>query len=182
MLLFVFLKLYLLTFLGEKHKAFVFIPLYFLFKRQIPILSVFTESLDKKLFFNVICILYFIQLLTVIGTLDEIVNAFNHSSLPAPAIVACLAFIFGVMTGMGQGYIAIVMPIVALMAPGNIILVGITMVYGLVGQMITPTHLCILVTVDYFKSSLWKTIGKCAWLSFLTALIFSVWTYFRYYN
>lgn len=159
----------------------VFIPLYFWFKRPISVKSVFTESLDKKLFFNVVCILYFIQLLTVIGTLDEIVNVFNNSALPQAVIVACLSFIFGVMTGMGQGYIAIVMPIVALMAPGNIVLVGIAMVYGMAGQMVTPTHLCILVTVEYFKSRLWKTIGKCGVLSLLMILIFSAWTYWRYY-
>ena len=155
-----------------------FIPLYFWFKRPISVKSVFTESLDKKLFFNVVCILYFIQLLTVIGTLDEIVNVFNNSALPQAVIIACLS---GVMTGMGQGYIAIVMPIVALMAPGNIVLVGIAMVYGMAGQMVTPTHLCILVTVEYFKSRLWKTIGKCGVLSLLMILIFSAWTYWRYY-
>lgn len=158
-----------------------FIPLYFWFKRPISVKSVFTESLDKKLFFNVVCILYFIQLLTVIGTLDEIVNVFNNSALPQAVIIVCLSFIFGVMTGMGQGYIAIVMPIVALMAPGNIVLVGIAMVYGMAGQMVTPTHLCILVTVEYFKSRLWKTIGKCGVLSLLMILIFSAWTYWRYY-
>ena len=158
-----------------------FIPLYFWFKRPISVKSVFTESLDKKLFFNVVCILYFIQLLTVIGTVDEIVNVFNNSALPQAVIIACLSFIFGVMTGMGQGYIAIVMPIVALMAPGNIVLVGIAMVYGMAGQMVTPTHLCILVTVEYFKSRLWKTIGKCGVLSLLMILIFSAWTYWRYY-
>ena len=158
-----------------------FIPLYFWFKRPISVKSVFTESLDKKLFFNVICILYFIQLLTVIGTLDEIVSVFNNSSLPQAVIIACLSFIFGVMTGMGQGYIAIVMPIVALMAPGNIVLVGIAMVYGMAGQMVTPTHLCILVTVEYFKCRLWKAIGKCGVLSLLMVLIFSAWTYWRYY-
>lgn len=158
-----------------------FIPLYFWFKRPISVKSVFTESLDKKLFFNVVCILYFIQLLTVIGTLDEIVNVFNNSALPQAVIIACLSFIFGVMTGMGQGYIAIVMPIVALMAPGNIVLVGIAMVYGMAGQMVTPTHLCFLVTVEYFKSRLWKTIGKCGVLSLLMILIFSAWTYWRYY-
>ena len=158
-----------------------FIPLYFWFKRPISVKSVFTESLDKKLFFNVVCILYFIQLLTVIGTLDEIVSVFNNSSLPQAVIIACLSFIFGVMTGMGQGYIAIVMPIVALMAPGNIVLVGIAMVYGMAGQMVPPTHLCILVTVEYFKCRLWKTIGKCGVLSLLMVLIFSAWTYWRYY-
>lgn len=159
-----------------------FIPVYFLFKRPISLLSVFTESLDRKLFFNVFCILYFIQLLTSVGTLNEIVDAFKNSALPEPMIVAALSFIFGAVTGMGQGYIAIVIPVVALMAPGDIVLVSIAMVYGLAGQMITPTHLCILVTVDYFKSSLCKTIARCAWLSLLLVVIYSLWCYFRYFS
>lgn len=159
----------------------VFIPILYAFKRPVPILDVFLDSLDKKLFFNVICILYFIEILMTIGTLEEIVSAFRTSPLPAPVIVGALGFIFGLMTGMSQGYISIVMPIVALMDPGNIVLVGITMVYGLAGQMMTPIHMCILITVDYFKCRLWKTIGYCAFLSVLMVLIFSVWTYFRYY-
>lgn len=158
-----------------------FIPLYFFFKRPVKVRSIFLESLDKKLFINVILILYFIQILTVIGTLDEIVEVFKNSSLPIPIIIASLAFIFGMMTGMSQGYIAIVMPVVALLSPGDLVLAGITMVYGVAGQMITPTHMCILITVDYFKCSLWKTIAKCGVLSFWMAFIFSVWTYFRYY-
>ena len=48
--------------------------------------------------------------------------------------------------------------------------------------MITPTHVCILVTVDYFKSDLWKTIFKIAVISALMLSIFSVWTYLRYYS
>ena len=53
--------------------------------------------------------------------------------------------------------------------------------WEMAGQMVTPTHLCILVTVEYFKSRLWKTIGKCGVLSLLMILIFSAWTYWRYY-
>ena len=97
-----------------------FIPIFYAFGRKIPIKNVFLESLDVKLLVNVVLILYFIQLLTITGILDEIVNAFNSSFLPQEVIVAALAFIFGLMTGQSQGYIAVVIPIVALMSPGNI--------------------------------------------------------------
>ena len=107
-----------------------------------------------------VLILYFIQLLTITGILDEIVNAFNSSFLPQEVIVAALAFIFGLMTGQSQGYIAVVIPIVALMSPGNILLVATAMVFGLAGQMMTPVHLCILVTVEYFKANMWNVHWK----------------------
>jgi hypothetical protein len=42
--------------------------------------------------------------------------------------------------------------------------------------------MCILITVDYFKSELWQTIKKEALLSALTMLIYSAWIYLRYYS
>ncbi len=158
-----------------------FIPIFYALKRPVPIKDIFIESFDVKLLVNVAFILYFIQLLTVTGVLDEIVHVFNTSSLPQPIIVASLAFIFGLMTGQSQGYIAVVIPIVALMSPGNIVLVSTAMVFGLAGQMMTPVHVCILVTVDYFKSNMWRVIGTCGFVSLVMIAIYSVWTYFRYY-
>ena len=158
-----------------------FIPIFYAFGRKIPIKNVFLESLDVKLLVNVVLILYFIQLLTITGILDEIVNAFNSSFLPQEVIVAALAFIFGLMTGQSQGYIAVVIPIVALMSPGNILLVATAMVFGLAGQMMTPVHLCILVTVEYFKANMWNVIGRCGFISLVMLICYSAWTYFRYY-
>ncbi len=159
-----------------------FIPFFYLLKRPIPILDIFLESLDRRLFLNVFLILYFIQILTVTGTLQDLVDGVRAADLSQPFLFAVLAFIFGLITGMTQGYIAMVLPLVALMDPGNVVLVSIVMAFGLAGQMITPTHVCILVTVDYFKSDLWKTIFKSAVVSALMLVIFSVWTYLRYYS
>ncbi len=159
-----------------------FIPLFYLLGRPVPIKDIFIESLDKRLFFNVFLILYFIQILTVTGTLQEIVDGVQAADLSQPVLFAVLSFIFGLITGMSQGYIAMVMPLVALMSPGNVVLAGIVMAFGVAGQMITPTHVCILVTVDYFKSDLWRTILKCGLVSLAMVAVFTAWTYLRYYS
>ena len=78
--------------------------------------------------------------------------------LPVPVIIGCIAFIVGVLTGISQGHIAIVMPIVAALSMGDLDLVGVAMVFGVAGQMITPTHVCLTITVDYFKSDFFKTL------------------------
>lgn len=159
-----------------------FIPLFYLLGRPVPIKDIFIESLDRRLFLNVFLILYFIQILTVTGTLQDIVDGVQAANLSQPVLFAVLSFIFGLITGMSQGYIAMVMPLVALMSPGNVVLAGIVMAFGVAGQMITPTHVCILVTVDYFKSDLWRTIWKCALVSLAMVVIFTAWTYLRYYS
>ena len=132
------------------------------------------------MFFNVICILYFIQILTVTNVLREIVVAFQSSPLPVPVIIACVSFIIGVLTGMSQGHVAIVMPIVAAMATGNLNLAGVAMAFGVAGQMLTPTHMCLVVTVDYFKSNFFKTLQPVLLTEVIILTVFSVYSYFTW--
>ena len=138
--------------------VFAMIPVLMIFNRYVNIKEVFVGALDYKMFANIICILLFIQLLDSTGLLAQIVSSFENSVLPVPVIIGCIAFIVGVLTGISQGHIAIVMPIVAALSMGDLDLVGVAMVFGVAGQMITPTHVCLTITVDYFKSDFFKTL------------------------
>lgn len=149
-------------------------------KRFVSLKEVVVGALDLKMFFNVLCILYFIQILTVTNVLQEIVVAFQSSPLPVPVIIACVSFIIGVLTGMSQGHVAIVMPIVAAMATGNLNLAGVAMAFGVAGQMLTPTHMCLVVTVDYFKSNFFKTLQPVLLCEVLILTVFSVYSYFTW--
>lgn len=138
--------------------VFAMFPVLMIFNRYVNLKEVFVGALDYKMFANIICILLFIQLLDCTGLLAQIVSSFESSVLPVPVIIGCIAFIVGVLTGISQGHIAIVMPIVAALSMGDLDLVGVAMVYGVAGQMITPTHVCLTITVDYFKSDFFKTL------------------------
>lgn len=151
-----------------------------LLKRPISGKEVIIGAMDWKLLANVSCIFYFIELLTNTHVLKEIVVAFQGLPLPPEVTIAAISFIIGIITGMSQGHVAIVFPIVAAMAPGDINLMGIAMVFGVAGQMLTPTHMCLMITVAYFKSSLFKTIKSVGYMEALILLIFSIYTYFSY--
>lgn len=157
----------------------LFIVLHFS-KRFVSLKEVVIGALDKKMFFNVLCILYFIQILTVTNVLREIVTAFQSSPLPVPVIIACVSFIIGVLTGMSQGHVAIVMPIVAAMSTGDLNLAGVAMAFGVAGQMLTPTHMCLVVTVDYFKSNFFKTLQPILLCEVIILTVFSVYSYFTW--
>lgn len=146
--------------------------------RVVPVKTLFVDALDAKMLANVTAILYFIQLLTVTHILDAIVAAFNAMPLPPQIIIACVSFIIGVLTGLSQGHVAIVLPIVAAMAPGDLTMVGIAMASGIAGQMITPTHVCLMVTLDYFKADFFRTLKDLLVLEFLMLVIFFGATYF----
>lgn len=134
-------------------------------------------AFDWKMFLNVICILYFIQILTVTSILNEIVVAFQSSPLPVPVIIAAVSFIIGILTGMSQGHVAIVMPIVAAMSTGNLNLAGVAMAFGVAGQMLTPTHMCLVVTLDYFKANFFKTLQPIVLIEIIVLSVFSIYTY-----
>lgn len=161
----------------------VTIGLYFvllLSKRQVNLKEIIFGACDWKMFINVICILYFIQILTVSNVLNEIVIAFQNSPLPVPVIIASVSFIIGLLTGMSQGHVAIVMPIVAAMGTGNLNLAGVAMAFGVAGQMLTPTHMCLVVTTDYFKANLLSTLRPVLYCELIILTVFSVYTYFTW--
>lgn len=156
------------------------IPILMVMNRAVSIKDIFIGALDWKLFANVLSILLFIQILDTTGLLAQIVSAFENSSLPIPVIIAVISFLVGMLTGLSQGHVAIVMPIVAALSMGDLTLAGIAMVFGVAGQMITPTHVCLTITVDYFKSDFFKTLAPVIWTQLILLVIFAAVTYLMY--
>ena len=158
----------------------VMIAVLLLTRRFVSIKGVFIGALDLNMVLNIVGIFYFIELLSVTNVLNEIVFAFERSPLPTPAIIACVSFIIGILTGMSQGHVAIVMPIVAALGTGNLDLAGVAMVFGVAGQMLTPTHFCLIVTIDYFKTDIFKTLKPVLYSELLILMIYSIYSYFTW--
>lgn len=156
------------------------IPILMAFNRYVSVKEIFIGALDYKMFANVICILLFIALLDKTGVLAQLVAAFEASPLPIPVIIGILSFIIGLLTGISQGHVAIMMPIVAGLSMGDLDLVGVAMVFGVAGQMITPTHLCLTITVDYFKSDFFKTLKPVLMAQIPLSVLFIVMSYFTW--
>ena len=145
--------------------------------RRVGVKEIFLGAFDLKMTLNICCILYFIQILSVTEVLGEIVAAFQASPLPVPVIIACVSLIIGILTGMSQGHVAIVMPIVAAMGTGDLNLAGVAMAFGVAGQMLTPTHVCLIVTIDYFKADLFGTLKPILLAEIILLTIFSAYTW-----
>ena len=158
----------------------ILIPTFYFLKRPVPIKDIFLEAFDRKLLLNVVMILYFISLLSGTGVLDETLAALKALPLPTPVIFAMLSVLVGLLTGMSQGYIAMAMPICAAIAPGSLTYAGMAMVFGCIGQMLTPVHLCFTISVDYFKADFFQSFKQIFICEAILAVIFSAWTYFTW--
>ena len=163
--------------------AIVVIAMFFVLmavRRFVSAKDVFIGAFDPKMIANIGGILYFTDLLSVTDVLSEIVTAFQNSPLPVPVIIACVSLIIGILTGMSQGHVAMVMPIVAAMGTGNLDLAGVAMAFGVAGQMLTPTHFCLIVTIDYFKTDIFSTLKPVLLCEVIILTIFSIYSYFTW--
>ena len=154
--------------------------MYFVLKfsgRGVEFKKIFIGAADLKMALNILGILYFVQLLDVTDVLSAIVTAFKASPLPVPIVIAGVSLIIGILTGMAQGHVSMVMPIVAAMNTGDLNLAGVAMVFGVAGQMLTPTHVCLIITLNYFKADLLKTLKSMLVCEILVTAIFGVVAY-----
>ncbi len=156
------------------------IPILRLCGRRANLREILLGALDYKLLGNVCLILYFIGLLTTTGALEQIVGIMTSAAIPTPVVFAILSFIIGMLTGMSQGYISMVMPIAASISFGSIDYAGLAMVFGCAGQMITPVHLCFTISVDYFKANFFKTLKPVLLIEVPLIALFSIVTYFTW--
>jgi hypothetical protein len=97
--------------------------------------------------------------------------------MPVEIVVAFLPFIAGIVTGICLGFVGAGFPLViALIDMGSLTPVAAMVLaygFGYMGMMLSPVHLCLLVTRDYFSANLaqiYRQILPCA----LSVMAFSV--------
>lgn len=128
-------------------------------RQSIPdIRAMLLHALDSKLLWGIVGILFFQQILQQSGAINEIALLLNAVSIPPTVVIGIIAFVAGLLTGTSQGFVAIAFPFIAVMAPGDLTLAMISFVMGTAGQMLSPAHMCLLVTLDYFNADFLKTL------------------------
>lgn len=89
-------------------------------------------------------------------------------------VIAILPFISGLVTGIAFGFVGTSFPLVLALIPhGKVIPYGLLAYgFGYMGMMLTPMHLCLLVTKDYFDADFVK-IYRYLWKA---AVFVMLWT------
>jgi integral membrane protein (TIGR00529 family) len=86
---------------------------------------------------------------------DELM-AYN---IPVVLIIVIMPFVSGFVTGIAIGFVATAFPLIIPLFPSSynfdyLSYAALAYSFGVMGQMVSPVHLCFLVTKDYFKASL----------------------------
>ncbi len=113
-------------------------------------------------------VLVFKVLLETSGLLPLASRDLVESGIPLVVAVAALPFLAGVVTGIALGFAGTAFPlVVGLMgAEGSGLTPLATLVlaygFGYMGMMLSPVHLCFLVTKDYFEAPMQKVYRQIA--------------------
>jgi integral membrane protein (TIGR00529 family) len=101
------------------------------------------------------------------SAVEQLSRYFFEKEIPLLPILFILPFISGLLTGLTVGFVGSTFPLLISIA-GGAHLNEITFAFasGFVGVLLSPVHLCLVLTSEYFKADMWgiykKTIPGCA--------------------
>ncbi|MGD2125532.1 MAG: DUF401 family protein [Desulfobacteraceae bacterium] len=110
----------------------------------------------------VLAIMVFQGLLIESQAVVQIRNELMAYRIPVILIVLTMPFVSGFITGIAIGFVGTSFPLLIPMFPTNTLLeylsfAALAYTFGFMGMMLSPVHLCFLVTKDYYKASLMKS-------------------------
>lgn len=101
-------------------------------------------------------IMIFKEAMDYSGAVNNLSKFFIQEGIPVLPILFLLPFITGLLTGVTVGFVGATFPLIINIA-GNISLYAISFAFasGFLGVLLSPTHVCLLLTREYFKANLW---------------------------
>jgi integral membrane protein (TIGR00529 family) len=101
------------------------------------------------------------------GAVAHLSQYFRDMGIPILPILFILPFISGLLTGITVGFVGGTFPLLLSLAGGaHLNQITFAFASGFVGVLLSPVHLCLVLTREYFKADMWgiykKTIPGCA--------------------
>jgi uncharacterized protein len=110
-------------------------------------------------------ILSFQTVLELTGAINSIPRLASQYSLPPEVVIFLVCFTIGLLTGMVAAFVGMGYTLLAgflyqpHLVPGNILLAYLS---GYLGMLLSPTHLCLILSNSYFKADLGKAYRQMA--------------------
>jgi uncharacterized protein len=127
--------------------------------RWSEIIAAFRESFSINIVLMIVGIMVFKGMLDASGAIEALPAFFTASGMPMSIVLFALPFVVGLLTGLTVGFVGATFPIITAMLGGHPDPGSITFAFasGFAGVLLSPTHLCLLLTIQYFKADIART-------------------------
>ncbi len=145
-------------------------------------LSIIRYGFTLDVFILVAGVIIFKEMLQISGAVDGIANSITQSGIPYIIIFIILPLFIGLITGISVGFVGSTFPLLLHLKETLAYEISIAFISGYIGVLISPLHLCLILTREYFKADMLgiyrKIIPGCLILFFSSLIEFVV---LRYY-
>lgn len=134
-------------------------------------------AFEKKLILNTFLVLVLKEFISATGVLATLPRAMSGLPIPTYLAFALMAFIACVISG-ASGAVALTVPLAVAAMPAGGVPLAVLMA-GMIhaGSQVSPTHVCLVVCSEYYKTPLGKLIKRTIPVSLLFAVFMAI-----YYN
>jgi integral membrane protein (TIGR00529 family) len=139
--------------------------------------DIIKSDLDLNILFLIAGIMIFKRMLEATGIIIIIPEFFTGLGIPFLVVLFIIPFLVGILTGISSATVGICFPV---LLPFMVVQNEVNLNYAMfayvgayIGMMISPVHLCLVVTKDYFKADLAK-IYKLLALPLLIIILFAL--------
>lgn len=135
--------------------------------------DIFRRTIDKKIILLVFAVMVYKSVIENSGAAESL---FTDISLefPAPAAAFLLTLLVGFATGIEMSYSSIALPLLtSFTGSGMIVAKNLMLVIaaGYLGVMLSPMHLCYVLTAEYFGTEISKTYRQLLAITGITAAL-----------
>ncbi len=95
------------------------------------------------------------------GAVGQLSKFFSEVGMPVLPISVVLPMIAGLLTGITVGFVSTSFPLLIIFSGGaDLNVINLAFVAGYIGVLLSPVHLCLVLTREYFKADMWGIYKK----------------------
>ena len=143
----------------ELHYALISVVffLFFFYRYNLKsMLAAFRHGFALDVIILILGVMFFKEAMENSGAVKNLSRFFIEEGIPASPVLFLLPFITGLITGLTLGFVGSTFPLI-IHITGNTSIGAISFAFaaGFLGVLLSPVHICLVLTREYFKADLW---------------------------
>lgn len=139
-------------------------------------------GLDLRILFLLYAVMLYKAAIDSSGAAKVLVTDMQAMGAPALVILATLPMLMGLATGASMGFAGVALPLlvpyIALTSGINGHALLLAYVSGFIGVLLSPVHLCLVLSAQYFKANLTKVyryiLPPCMFMEAIVIILYYV--------
>ena len=133
----------------------VFLLFFYRYKLKA-VVSALKHGFALDVIILILGVMFFKQAMDNSGAVKNLSQFFLQEGIPISPILFLLPFVTGLLTGLTLGFVGSTFPLIVSIA-GNTSVSAISFAFasGFIGVLLSPVHICLILTREYFKADLW---------------------------